>query len=139
MTKEEIKQLIADKIAGKGSAIDAASVLPDILNGILDSIQTEEELLDSLTLKSSKASVGFGGKTASEAAEIMGISLEDFNKFVNGDFLRIQYTDYTLYVGSIRHENNAIEICFGNYNSLVGYEGDLRNSNDGWRLEFAEV
>lgn len=38
MTKDEIKQLITEKIAGQGSAIDAASVLPAILNGIIDAI-----------------------------------------------------------------------------------------------------
>lgn len=139
MTKEEIKQLIANKIAGQGSAIDAASVLPDILNGILDSIQTEEELLDSLTLKSSKASAEFVGKTASEAAGIMGISLSDFNKFVNGDFLRIQYTNRTLSAVMIRHEEDNKEVLFGSYNSIAGYEGDLRVNDGLWTLEFAEV
>lgn len=139
MTKDEIKALVAAKIAGQGSAVDAASVLPDILNGILDSIKTEEELLDSLTLKSSKASVGFSSKTASESAEIMGISLEDFNKFVNGDFLRIQYTDRTLSAVMIRHEGNYKEVLFGSYNSIAGYEGDLRVNEGLWALEFAEV
>lgn len=38
MTKEEVKALIKAKIEGQGSAIDAASVLPAILNGILDLI-----------------------------------------------------------------------------------------------------
>lgn len=38
MTTEEIKQLIAEKIAGQGSAVDAASILPTVLNGILAAI-----------------------------------------------------------------------------------------------------
>lgn len=38
MTKEEVKALIKAKIEGQGSAIDAASVLPAILNGIIDLI-----------------------------------------------------------------------------------------------------
>lgn len=38
MTIEEIKQLIAEKIAGQGSAVDAASILPTVLNGILAAI-----------------------------------------------------------------------------------------------------
>lgn len=38
MTKEEIKDLIASKIAGQGSAVDAGSALPQILNAIIDSI-----------------------------------------------------------------------------------------------------
>ena len=36
MTKEEIKALIDAKIAGQGSAVDAGSALPAILNGILE-------------------------------------------------------------------------------------------------------
>ena len=36
MTKEEIKALIDTKIAGQGSAVDAGSALPAILNGILE-------------------------------------------------------------------------------------------------------
>lgn len=38
MSKEEIKALVAAKIAGQGSAVDAASVLPTILNAIVDVI-----------------------------------------------------------------------------------------------------
>ena len=38
MTKDEIKALIAAKIAGQGTNVDAGSVLPTILNGIIDLI-----------------------------------------------------------------------------------------------------
>lgn len=38
MNKEQIKDLIASKIAGQGSAVDAGSALPEILNAIIDSI-----------------------------------------------------------------------------------------------------
>lgn len=47
MTKDEIKALVAAKIAGQGSAIDAASVLPAILNGIIDSIEPLGEKITS--------------------------------------------------------------------------------------------
>lgn len=36
MTKEEIKAMIASKIEGQGTNLDAASVLPTILNWIID-------------------------------------------------------------------------------------------------------
>lgn len=36
MTKEEIKAIIKAKIEGQGTAIDAGSVMPIILNGIID-------------------------------------------------------------------------------------------------------
>jgi hypothetical protein len=38
MTKEELKALIKAKIEGQGTNVDAGSVLPAILNGILDLI-----------------------------------------------------------------------------------------------------
>lgn len=38
MTKDELKALIAAKIQGQGTAVDAASALPTILNGIIDAI-----------------------------------------------------------------------------------------------------
>ena len=38
MTTQEIKDLIASKIAGQGSAVDAGSALPEILNGIVDAL-----------------------------------------------------------------------------------------------------
>lgn len=38
MTVQEIKDLIASKMAGQGSAVDAGSALPEILNGIVDAI-----------------------------------------------------------------------------------------------------
>ena len=39
MTKEEIKAIIAQKIEGQGTNLDAASVLPTILNWIIDSAE----------------------------------------------------------------------------------------------------
>lgn len=38
MTKEEIKAMIAQKIEGQGTNLDAASVLPTILNWIIDNM-----------------------------------------------------------------------------------------------------
>lgn len=38
MTKQEIKDLVALKIAGQGSAVDAGSALPQILDAIVDAI-----------------------------------------------------------------------------------------------------
>ena len=46
MSKEEIKALVAAKIAGQGSAIDAASVLPMILDAIVDAIPEPFSLPD---------------------------------------------------------------------------------------------
>lgn len=42
MTKEEIKALVASKIEGQGTNLDAASVLPTILNWIIDNMPEGE-------------------------------------------------------------------------------------------------
>lgn len=149
MTKEEIKALVAAKIAGQGSAIDAASVLPTILDAIVDAIPevtpapTPAEMLDALTLKSSNVGAqGFTDKTPSEAASVMGITESEFAKFINGDFLRIEFTDYILTVNGIfTPTDENIVIDFGYYNSLVGSEGILTTVDGGahWSLEYAEV
>ena len=47
MTKEEIKALVASKIEGQGTNLDAASVLPTILNWIIDNMGGDNPLADS--------------------------------------------------------------------------------------------
>lgn len=84
MTKEEIKALVAAKIAGQGSAIDAASVLPTILDAIIDIIPSGgnstqiEMIIGNGSL--------FENKTAAEAAEIFGITNKEFERLVTGDY-----------------------------------------------------
>lgn len=49
-TKDELKDLIASKIAGQGSAVDAGSALPEILSAIVDaSSPIEVEDITKLT------------------------------------------------------------------------------------------
>lgn len=84
MTKEEIKALVAAKIAGQGSAIDAASVLPTILDAIIDIIPSGgnstqiEMIIGSGSL--------FENKTAAEAAEILGITNAEFERLIRGRY-----------------------------------------------------
>lgn len=44
MTIQEIKDLIMSKIAGQGSAVDAGSALPEILNGIVGALENVPSL-----------------------------------------------------------------------------------------------
>lgn len=48
MTKDEIKALIASKIAGQGTAVDVASALPTILEEILDIADTAASEISAL-------------------------------------------------------------------------------------------
>lgn len=43
MTKEQVKALVAAKIEGQGTNVDAGSALPAILNGILELIPGDDE------------------------------------------------------------------------------------------------
>lgn len=55
MTKEEIIALIDEKVAGQGNNIDAGSVLPRILKGILDlAVGGGTEVSDITTLTDSQ-------------------------------------------------------------------------------------
>lgn len=50
MTKKQIQDLIAKKIAGQGTAIDAGSVFPAVLNAILDkATPLESDDIENLT------------------------------------------------------------------------------------------
>lgn len=48
MTKEEIKAMIAQKIEGQGTNLDAASVLPTILNWLVDNTGVLEGMIVDL-------------------------------------------------------------------------------------------
>lgn len=47
MTAQEIKDLIASKIAGQGSAVDAGSALPEILNAIVEKCMPADLIMDA--------------------------------------------------------------------------------------------
>ena len=50
MSKEQLKELIATKIAGQGNAVDAGSALPEILSALLDSsVGIEVDDIEKLT------------------------------------------------------------------------------------------
>lgn len=44
MTTDELKELIASKIAGQGSAVDAGSALPEILGGVVDLLKNQQDV-----------------------------------------------------------------------------------------------
>lgn len=88
MNKEQIKDLIASKIAGQGSAVDAGSALPDILNAIIDSIPEEKKPLRVLI----EDGVAIEG-TLQEVADLMEITEENARLLFNGEIPQIQIPD----------------------------------------------
>lgn len=86
MNKEQIKDLIASKIAGQGSAVDAGSALPDILNGIVDAqtplsftIGQDRVELDADTLDEVRKSLALNadGTFFPRNDAVLALSMED--------------------------------------------------------------
>ncbi len=142
MTKDEIKAIVAEKIAGQGSAIDAASVLPAILEGIIDLIPAEptpEEILDALTLKStSSVPDDFVDKTSMEAATLLGITQQQLTDLMAGKYLRVHFiaedekTAKTLLVNT---DDNGKTIILGYYSTIYAYLACITNSDGDWAYE----
>ena len=92
MEKSELQALIAAKIEGQGTNVDAGSVLPQILNGIIELVKTPYEILQELTCVSSAG--GFTsatGLTKAQAATALGVSESDLDKLFGGSFVRMAY------------------------------------------------
>jgi hypothetical protein len=87
MTKDEIKALVAAKIAGQGTNVDAASVLPSIIEGILDLIP--EQQTESTILEIEIPLAGFEDKTTEESAQLLGITVDEFEHLQYGLILSV--------------------------------------------------
>lgn len=121
MTAQEIKDLIASKIAGQGSAVDAGSALPEILNGIVDAIAAIPEV-QSVYLKTNRSFdnlVSRGQMAVASMASYMGVTeklLRDLldgkiPRFVRGSAYTVMrenaLTNNKLYIGFLALENLA--------------------------------
>lgn len=89
MTKEEAKALVAQKVAGQDTNVDAGSVLPAILNFILDLLPGGggESGLKVIVSTADWAQISREGVTTStkaEAAQIAGISEDELDFLLNG-------------------------------------------------------
>ena len=102
MTSNEIRQLVAAKIAGQGNQIDAGSALPEILNRILDLIDatasdipvvpTALENLAALTCVSEATSFESATDLTKEnAATALGISADALDGLFGAQYLRLSY------------------------------------------------
>lgn len=117
MTINEIRALIAQKIAGQGSMVDAGGGLPAILNALCDAIEAipappapyvlptaSAETLGGVkvgdglqisengvlskgrTILKINGSNGFTNKTKAEAAELLGITEQEFDDMMAGRY-----------------------------------------------------
>lgn len=105
MTKDEIKALIDKKIKGQGTNIDGASVLPTILDAIIDLIPSQTDILEALFVNTNltaeelvaNADTGLSKEATCEA---LGISNDDLDSLLTGGIVRFIYDGGSLAVGS---------------------------------------
>ena len=87
MTKEEIKALIAEKIAGQGNQVDSGGALADILNGIIDSIP---QVLPPTTLDFTLPESTLGNVSAEEMAQGLGITVGELKGLMLGQYVAVR-------------------------------------------------
>lgn len=143
MTLEQIKNLIDTKIAGQGSAIDAASVLPEILNGICDIVEEANEkakVLDKLV-------VDIGENTG-----ITELSEDVYNQAREATVIKFHIDENEFYFpnisGLLQHPSdllNVIQIAGSNIPQdetlfqIDGVFGSIAISDDGSSINTATV
>lgn len=143
MTKQEIKDLIAAKIAGQGSAVDVGGALPVILNAILENAGTPETAYlgvdDGWSERQGECRydnlyyiIGNGPhqyfENDEQVVEFLEKNANNLYAIDRAKKMRLTYFDDTNYY-------------FGFYNGAYGYSVALyRKEQEGkWGCEFIEV
>lgn len=125
MTKDEIKAIVAEKIAGHGSAIDAASVLPTILDAIIDIIPSGGSS-QQITMIFGDS---FEDKTAEEAAEIFGITNEQLERLIRGEYSSALVKGIAVsYLVTVYNESECVYF----------FSGDVQNFGCSYTLSYSK-
>lgn len=130
MTKNEIKALISAKLAGQGTNIDAASVLPSILDGIIDLIDepiSPAEAAAATTLEITVPDASASDKTAEEMAGLLGITVDQLKDLIAGNYLRFKYDssgDINLRIPSIYLAGTEVGVS-GEFDIAYDKDSDL--------------
>lgn len=77
MNVNEIKAIIAEKIAGQGNQVDIGNGLVEVLNALAEGLEATDDVV------ANKGFDVFGDKTKSEAATEMGMTEADFDKLLH--------------------------------------------------------
>ncbi len=133
MTKQEIAALVAAKIEGQGTNVDAGSVLPAILNGILDLIPaapvppTPADIFAgfSVTTDLDQAAIVSGsgtGLSKGQAAQALGITGGDLDALLSGKIVRFVYGGGSVAVGS----QTPASVSMGDdaFSIVIAYDSD---------------
>ena len=117
MTLEQIKNLIQQKIAGQGSAIDAASVMPEILNGICDIVEDISEEVGNSVLEVSWPNSGtHEGLSKSDLCTTLGITEQEFDDLLAGKYNMVHDTFgadiYYICGGRVFNDGSLVHLGF---------------------------
>ena len=119
MMGNDIRELVAAKIAGQGNQVDVGSVLPDIFYKILDlvdyvsgripTVPTALQTLAALTCASEAETITSATDlTKDEAAEALGIIADNLDGLFAGSFLRFSYSGTVLGVDFITPDSVSL-------------------------------
>lgn len=133
MTKQEIKDLVAAKIAGQGTQVDLGGALPEIINAIVDAIPSLEP---KISLNVSEA---FQDKSAEEAAETLGITVAELNEIPNQLIIKVNNRDLTRCSAFSSGQNWDVTFGKGDKTFDTQMLVSLTKDIDLYSLQFAEL
>ena len=149
MTKQEIIQLINTTLTGQGSQVDIMSKLPEILYALIDIIPAKApdfsndynndfqgvmdraQALAILTVKSSAESFEDASDLdKDDAAEALGITADELDDLMAGNFVRFAYGENNAYI-------LGIDAADGSYVSLGGGYLQVSITEDKYAIDVA--
>lgn len=116
MTKQEIKDLVAAKIAGQGSQVDIGGALADILSGIVDAIPEGGGDNPIILEGQNDDSIMYLSNSPYTVAEICQLVLQGKKVFVHDTVSNYYYS--VTNIGTGNNETFPILIGLNNDNSL---------------------
>lgn len=124
MTTEQIKQLIAQKIAGQGTAVDAGGALPGILDGLTDLLSQAEAALADMPRPIVLSDEPTVDMTTQEELDAIGLTFDEIKAAAEGKRTGVIQNGF-LPILSAAWDEAGFEIKYG-YCTLDG-EGALES------------
>lgn len=95
MNANEIKELVAAKIAGQGNQVDIGGALSEVLNAIIDAIENIPTPTPPQPIAIDILDSTFSGLTKEEAARSLGISTARLDSLMDGNIPIVRGADST--------------------------------------------
>lgn len=136
MTKQQIKDLVAAKIAGQGNQVDAGGALSSILDAIVDAIPEGGGGLQTLEI----AKFPTNGALYADGLDEMGISEQQAKDLFSGkyQFIKDKANEYILVVGAVSYtaaETGEGWIVAGIVGENLGVRVEMQGFKDGgWEV-----